>query len=188
MVTGESLSSGLAKTNSPLRVSMLHFPRRRLSPLSHNEFVRLDVETRARHRHVTPVIHGHRARPEDERPQLREVLTSIVKIRKTIPAKDSLADPIPSPGQSSAKASSESGTVPDSVIASHCEGNFVRQIPLSRVAFHPMMASDEIERADETAVAPAIAQAAFDPALAVAKETSAADRGLRRLRPGRARP
>src|SRR6516225_4410728 len=32
------------------------------------------------------------------------------------------------------------------------------------------MAADEIERADETAVAPAIAQAAFDPALAIAKE------------------
>jgi hypothetical protein len=37
-------------------------------------------------------------------------------------------------------------------------------------AFHPMMAADEIERADEATVAPAIAQAAFDPALAVAEE------------------
>jgi hypothetical protein len=33
-----------------------------------------------------------------------------------------------------------------------------------------MMAADEIERADEAAVAPAVAQAAFDPALAIAKE------------------
>jgi hypothetical protein len=33
-----------------------------------------------------------------------------------------------------------------------------------------MMAADEIERADEATVAPAIAQAAFDPALAVAEE------------------
>jgi hypothetical protein len=41
---------------------------------------------------------------------------------------------------------------------------------LGRVAFHPMTATDEIERADEAAVAPAIAQAASDPALAVAKE------------------
>jgi hypothetical protein len=32
------------------------------------------------------------------------------------------------------------------------------------------MAADEIERADEAAVAPSIAQAAFDPALAVAIE------------------
>jgi hypothetical protein len=37
------------------------------------------------------------ARLEDEPPQLSEVLTTIVKIRKTIPAKDRLADPIPSP-------------------------------------------------------------------------------------------
>jgi hypothetical protein len=32
------------------------------------------------------------------------------------------------------------------------------------------MATDEIERADEAAIAPAIAQAAFDPALAIAKK------------------
>ena len=57
---------------------MRHFPQRPLSPLSHNEFVRLDVETRQRH--GIRVIHGHRARLEDERSQLREVLTSIVKI------------------------------------------------------------------------------------------------------------
>jgi hypothetical protein len=107
---------------------------------------------------------------EDERPQLGEVLTSIVKIRKTVPAKDSLADPIPSPGQSSAKAGSESGTAPASIIAISRGGNFVRQIPLGPVAFHPMMAADEIERADEAAVAPAIAQATFDPALAVTEE------------------
>ena len=56
------------------------------------------------------------ARLEDEPPQLSEVLTTIVKIRKTIPTKDRLAAPIPSPGQSSAKAGSESETVPESVI------------------------------------------------------------------------
>jgi hypothetical protein len=56
------------------------------------------------------------ARLEDEPPQRSEVPTTIVKIRKTIPAKDRLVDPIPSPGQSSAKAGSESGTVPESVI------------------------------------------------------------------------
>jgi hypothetical protein len=33
-----------------------------------------------------------------------------------------------------------------------------------------MMATDNVERADEAAVAPTIAQAAFDPALAIAKE------------------
>jgi hypothetical protein len=37
------------------------------------------------------------------------------------------------------------------------------------------MTADEIERADEAAVAPAIAQTAFEPALAVAKRTSTAD-------------
>jgi hypothetical protein len=141
-----------------------------MSPLSHNEFFGLDVETRARHRHAIRVIHGRRAGLEDERPQLREVLTAIVKIRKTVPAKDRLADPIPSPRQSSAETSSKFGTVLDTVIASYCRGNFTPQIPLSCITFHPMMATDEIERADEAAIAPAIAQAAFDPALAVAKE------------------
>ena len=68
------------------------------------------------------------------------------------------------------RASSESGTIPAGVIASRCGGNFVRQIPFGLVAFHPMMAADEIECADEAAVAPAIAQAASDPALAVAEE------------------
>jgi len=116
---------------------MPHFPQRPLSPLSHNEFVRLDVETRARHRHSIRVIHGRRAGLEDERPQLREVLTPIVKIRKTVPAKDGLADPIPSPGQSSAKASSESGTVLDGVIASHCEGYFVARYRSAASPFIP---------------------------------------------------
>jgi hypothetical protein len=100
----------------------------------------------------------------------REVLTPVVKIGKGVPAKDSLADPIPSLGQSSAKAGSESGTVPASIIAVSRGGNLVRQIPLGPVAFHPMTAVDEIEHADETTVAPVIAQAAFDPALAVAEE------------------
>ena len=58
------------------------------SALSHNQLVGLDVETPTRHRHGIRVIHRRRARLEDERPQLREVLTPIVKIRKTVPAKD----------------------------------------------------------------------------------------------------
>ena len=95
------------------------------------------------------VIYRRRACLEDDRPQLGEVLTPIVKIRKTVSAKDSLADPIPSSGQSSAKAGSESGTIPDSIIASRRWGNLVCQIPLGPVAFHPMMAADEIERADK---------------------------------------
>ena len=115
---------------------MLHFLQRPLWPLTHNEFFRLDVETPPRHRHGIGVMHRRRARLEDERPQLGEVLTPVVKIGKGVPAKDSLADPIPSPGQSSAKAGSESGTVPASIIAISRGGNFVRQIPLGPVVFH----------------------------------------------------
>jgi len=66
-------------------------------------------------------------------------------------------------------------------------GNLVRQIALCRVALDRVMAADKIERADEAAVAPTIAQAAFDPALAVAEELQQQIEGLRRLRPGRAR-
>jgi hypothetical protein len=149
---------------------MLDFLQRPLSPLRHNEFVRLDVERTVWHRYGIRVIHRRRARLEDDRPQLSEVLTPIVKIRKTVPAKDSLADPIPPSGQSSAKARSESGTVPASISASRGRGNFVRQISLGRVALDRVMAADEIERSDQAAVAPAITQAAFDPALAVTKE------------------
>jgi hypothetical protein len=147
---------------------MAHFLQRPPSPLRHNEFVRLDIET--------PVwcgirvIHRRRARLEDDRPQRSEVLTPIVKIRKTVPAKDSLADPIPSSGQSLAKPGSESGAIAASIITGRRSGNFVRQIPLGRVGLDRVMAADEIERADQAAVAPAIAQAAFDLALAVAKE------------------
>jgi hypothetical protein len=83
---------------------MLHFLQRPLWPLTHNEFFRPDVETPPRHRHGIGVMHRRRARLEDERPQLGEVLTPVVKIEKGVPVKDSLADPIPSPGQSSAKA------------------------------------------------------------------------------------
>ena len=118
--------------NLPLTVFMLHFLQRPLSPLRHNEFVGLDVDTPARHRHRIRIIHGRRARLEDERPQLGEVLTPVVKIRKTVSAKDSLTDPIPSSRQSSAKAGSESGTIAASTIASRRWGNFIRQIPLGR--------------------------------------------------------
>jgi hypothetical protein len=60
--------------------------------LSRNQLVGLDVETSARCWHGVRVIHRCRARLEDERPQLREVLTPVVKVRKTVPAKDSLAE------------------------------------------------------------------------------------------------
>jgi hypothetical protein len=64
----------------------------------------------------------------------------------------------------------EPGEVHASVVAIPQGGNFVRQIPLGRVALDRVMAADEIERADKAAVVPPIAQAAFDPTLAVAEE------------------
>src|SRR5215472_16273445 len=115
-------------------------------------------------------MHRRRARLEDERPQLSEVLTPVVEIRKIVSAEDSLADPISSPRQCSAKAGAEPGAVPAGVTAISRGGNFVHQIMLGSVALDRVMAADEIERADEAAVATAIAQAAFDPALAVTKE------------------
>jgi hypothetical protein len=105
------------------------------STLRHNEFVRLDLERPVWRRHAIRVVYRRRPRLKDEHPQLSEVLTPVVEIRKTVPAKDSLADPIPSPGQSPAKAGSESGRVLAIVIATRCGGNFVRQIPLGRVAY-----------------------------------------------------
>jgi hypothetical protein len=165
MVTREKLSSGLLKAGSVLDGFHTALSAAAVA-LSHYEF----VETPARHRHGIRVIHRRRARLQDERPQLSEVLTPVVKIGKTVPTKDSLTDPILSSGQSSAKTDSESGAVRASVMAIPRGGNLVRQIPLGLVAFDRVMATDEIERADEAAVAPAIAQAAFDPALAVAKE------------------
>jgi hypothetical protein len=171
VVIGRELSSGLLKAGSHpegFHAGLLSPPPQ--SPLSHNEFVGLDVETPARCRHGIRVIRRRRARLEDESPQLREVLTPVVKIRKTVPAKHSLAGPIPSPGQSSAKADSEPDTIPASVIPIPSGGNFVRQIPLGSRALDRVMAVDEIERTDEAAVAPTIAQAALDPVLAVAKE------------------
>src|SRR5215472_577636 len=170
MVTRVKLSSGLVTTSSVPDGGDAALSLATAVVLNHNEFVRLDVETPAWRRRGIRVIHRRRARLEDERPQLSEVLTPVVKIRKTVPTKDGLADPIPFPGQSSAKAGSETGAVGASVMAIPGSGNLVRQIPLGLVAFDRVMATDEIERADEAAVAPAIAQAAFDPALAVAEE------------------
>ena len=187
MVTGEDLSSGLPNAGSAVNGFRLQLPQRPLSLLSQNEFIRLDVETPTHRRHGIGVIHRRLARLEYDRPQLGEFLTPVVKIGKTVPAKDGFADPIASPGQTPAKACSESSTVPAGVMAIPRGGNLVRQIALCRVALDRVMAADKIERADEAAVAPTIAQAAFDPALAVAEELQQQIEGLRRLRPGRAR-
>jgi hypothetical protein len=49
-------------------------------------------------------------------------------------------------------------------------GNRIGQIPVGRFAPGRVMAADKVQRADQTALAAAIAQAAFDPALALAEE------------------
>src|SRR5215831_11598010 len=169
-VTRETLSSGLLKPVLFLTAFLLDFFAAAAVDSSHHEFIRLDVQTPARRRYGIRVIYRRRARLKDERPQLSEVPTPVVKIGKAVPAEDSFADPMPSPGQSSAKAGSEPGAVPAGVIAITRGGNFVREIPLGRVALDRVMAADKVERADEAAVAPPIAQAALDPALAVAKK------------------
>src|SRR6516225_4946213 len=103
----------------------------------------------------------------------REVARESAMMSRSIPILDyrlGFADPIASAGQSPAKAGSESGTVPAGVIAIPRGGNLVRQIPLGRVAFHHVMAADELERPDEAAVAAATAQAPFNPSPTVAKD------------------
>jgi len=147
-VTRETLSSGLLKPVLFLTAFLLDFFAAAAVDSSHHEFIRLDVQTPARRRYGIRVIYRRRARLKDERPQLSKVLTPIVKIGKAVPAEDSFADPIPSPGQSSAKAGSEPGAVPACVMAIPCCGNFVRQIPLGPLASDRVMAADEIERAD----------------------------------------
>src|SRR5262252_8906859 len=99
MVTGKNLSSRLLKAGSAADGFRLYLAQRPLSLLSENEFIRLDVDTPTR-RHGLRVIHRRRAGLEDERPQLGEFLTPVVKIGKSVPAKDGFADPIASSGQS----------------------------------------------------------------------------------------
>src|SRR5215472_12406877 len=115
MVTGKNLSSRLLKAGSATDGFRLHLAQRPLSLLSQNEFIRLDVEIPTRRNGIGGVIHRRRARLDDERTQLGEFLTPVVKIGKTVPAKDGFADPIASSGQSPAKAGPESGTVPAGV-------------------------------------------------------------------------
>jgi hypothetical protein len=99
-----------------------------------------------------------------------KVLTPIVEVRKAVPSQDSFAGPIPFPRHRPAQSGPESRTLPDSAITIRCRRNLDRQIPFGRVRFHRVMAADEIERTDQTAVATAIAQAAFGPPFAVAEE------------------
>src|SRR5260370_4328417 len=123
MVTGENLSSGLAKTGSAPHGFHATLSAVAAMALPHNQFFRLDVETPPRHRHGIGVMHRRRARLEDERPQLGEVLTPVVKIVQCVPAKHRLAEPIPPPGQSPPNAGSEPGTLPAPIIATSRRAN-----------------------------------------------------------------
>jgi hypothetical protein len=107
-------------------------------------------------------------------PQLSKVLTSIVKIGEDIPPQESFAGAIPFAPHGAAKSRPQLGIVLTNLMATNLPaplvGNGIGQIPLGRIAFDRVMAADEIERADKTAVTAAIAKAAFYPTLAVTEE------------------
>src|ERR1700759_3679941 len=125
---------------------------------------------RARLRHSVRIIRRRRAGLQNEPPQLGEILTPVVEIRKAAPSQNSLAGPMPFPSHGAAKSRPEFCTVLDRDIANSRSRNFVREILLRRLGFNRVMAAHEIERADQTAVAAAIAQATFHPPLAVAEK------------------
>src|SRR5258707_8159529 len=97
--------------------------------------------------------------------------TPIVKIGEAIPPQKSFAGPIPFAPHRAAKGRPELGIVLAILMATNVPAHLVEngsgQIPLGRLAFDRVMAADEIERADKTAVAAAIAKAAFYPTLAI---------------------
>ena len=118
----------------------------------------------ARSRDRVGIVHRRRTSAHNDRPQLGKVLTPIVKIREAIPPQRSFAGPIPFAPHGAAKSRPQPGIVLVLLITeaqAPFVGNGIGQIPLGRVAFDRVMAADEIERADKTAVTAAIAQAAF---------------------------
>ena len=66
-------------------------------------------------------------------------------------------------------------------------GNLIGQISLGRCASGRVMAADKIQRADQVALAAAIAETAFDPALTLAKNLNSWSR-ISAASAGRARP
>src|SRR5258708_3162309 len=108
------------------------------SPLSHNQLVALDVETRTRRRPGVGIVHRRRARQHNERPQLGKVLTPIVKIRKAIPPQESFAGAIPFAPHCAAKSRPQLGLVLTILVATNLlaplVGNGIGQIPLGRIA------------------------------------------------------
>ena len=99
---------------------------------------------------------------------------SSVKIREAIPPQEGFAGAIPFAPHGPAKSRPQLGIVLSILMATNLPaplvGNGIGQIPLGRIAFDCMMATDEIERPDKTAVTAAIAKAAFYPTLAITEE------------------
>src|SRR5438132_13287992 len=89
------------------------------------------------------------ARQRNERPQLGKVLTPIVKIREAIPPQEGFAGAIPFAPHGPAKSRPQLGIVLSILMATNLPaplvGNGIGQIPLGRIAFDCMMATDEIE-------------------------------------------
>jgi hypothetical protein len=120
------------------------------------------------------IVHRPRASLHNKCSQLNKVLTRIVKIREAIPPQESFAGPIPFAPHRAAKGRSQLGVILPILMLTNAPtplvGNGSGQIPLGRAAFNRMMAADEIERADKTAVTAANAKATFYPTLAVTEE------------------
>jgi bifunctional non-homologous end joining protein LigD len=154
-----------------LRGNRCHAPG---APLSHNQFVALDAETRARRRPGLRIAHRRRARLHNERPQLGEIPAPIVEIGEAIPPQNRCAGPISFAPDRAAKRRPQPGIVFAIFLAANAPvllpGNGSGQIPLGRITLDRVMAADEFERADKTAFPAAIAQAAFYPPLAITEE------------------
>ena len=148
-------------------------PRWEKFGLSHNQFVALDIETRARRWPGIGIVHRRRARLHNERPQLSKVVTLIIKIGEAIPPQETFAGTLFAPHRA-AKGRPQPGIVLAILMATKAPtllvGNDSGQILLGRVACHRVMAADEIERTHKTTLTAAIAQAAFYPTLAIAEE------------------
>jgi hypothetical protein len=94
--------------------------------LNHYQFVRLDLDTRARRRRSVLITHRRRAGLQNERSQFAEVPTSIVEIRKAVPPEDGLVGRIPIPRHGAAKSGPESRTLSNMAMAIPRHRNFLR--------------------------------------------------------------
>jgi hypothetical protein len=111
------------------------------------------------------IAHCRSARLHNERPQLGEVLTRVVKIGEAIPPQDSFAGQISFAPDRAAQGRPQPGIILAIFLAANAPflllGNGSGQMSLGRIAFDRVMAADEFERADQTAFTAAIAQAAL---------------------------